>query len=800
MQWRVLIMLTVVLAIAPLTAAPRALLAQNATDVCVDAEEAAFLTLINTYRLANGLQPLALGQSLTAGADVHSQDMAANNFLGHTGSNGSTFSQRLADAGYSNPNTAGENVFAGDPTAAGAFAWWQNSPPHNAGMLNPDAVAIGIARAHNPNSTFQWYWTTTFGLSPDAAACMSEAQPAAPAGAGDDENQTPPLPNPQENAAAAEGEQPAAGQTPADAANAGEQPTAQPAAAQGDQPTGGGDQSAAQPTPAQEGAPSAGGDQPAVQPTAVQTESAGTSEEEPAMQPTAAQGDTAAPAADCGDAEELALLALINDFRAQNGLPPLALGPALSAGADLLSQDMAANDFLGFTGSNGSTTAQRLAAAGHPDPNSAGDYVFAGDPTGAGAFAWWQSNAGTSADMLNPANIAIGIARAHNPNSTFQWYWTMTLGRTAEAATCAGPAAPAQPAAGDATATPTPDSAAAPADGEQPAAGQTPAEAAGDQPTSQPTPTQDAAQPTAAQPPAADAGSDQPTSQPTAADAGTSDEQPAAQPTAAQDAGAVTQTETPGDQGAAAPTAAAGGQGAVCADAEEMALLTLINDYRAQNGAPPLQLGPALTAGADAHSQDMATNDFLGHTGSNGSNFVQRLVAAGYPEAAAAGENVFAGDPTALGAFNSWKASPGHNAAMLNPNLVAIGIARANNPDSTGKWYWTTTFGTEAEATACAGTAAPEATTADEAGPTPTPEGATAEDDGQNGGGTGEAPTADNGDDGEQQGVDSDSDGLTDGDEASFGTDPALVDTDGDGVGDGDEVLLGTDPLDPESV
>jgi len=42
---------------------------------------------------------------------------------------------------------------------------------------------------------------------------------------------------------------------------------------------------------------------------------------------------------------------------------------------------------------------------------------------------------------------------------------------------------------------------------------------------------------------------------------------------------------------------------------------------------------------------------------------------------------------------------------------------------------------------------------------------------------------------------DSDGDGLTDTEEAGWGTNPALFDTDGDGMGDGDEVVAGSNPL-----
>ncbi len=49
-------------------------------------------------------------------------------------------------------------------------------------------------------------------------------------------------------------------------------------------------------------------------------------------------------------------------------------------------------------------------------------------------------------------------------------------------------------------------------------------------------------------------------------------------------------------------------------------------------------------------------------------------------------------------------------------------------------------------------------------------------------------------------GLDSDQDGLTDSEEALYGTDPNKVDTDGDGLADRDEVrVFKTDPLNPDT-
>jgi len=48
--------------------------------------------------------------------------------------------------------------------------------------------------------------------------------------------------------------------------------------------------------------------------------------------------------------------------------------------------------------------------------------------------------------------------------------------------------------------------------------------------------------------------------------------------------------------------------------------------------------------------------------------------------------------------------------------------------------------------------------------------------------------------------LDNDGDGLTDAEEAFYGSDPGLIDSDGDGISDGDEVYRhATDPFDPDS-
>ena len=119
----------------------------TAAAIVLDPEEQAFLTLINNYRAANGVGPLAISSKLQDAARWMSQDMAASNYFGHTDSLGRDSFQRLTDFGYTYNIWKGENLAAGVAAAQAAFDLWGGSPGHNANILNPNYVVIGIARA-----------------------------------------------------------------------------------------------------------------------------------------------------------------------------------------------------------------------------------------------------------------------------------------------------------------------------------------------------------------------------------------------------------------------------------------------------------------------------------------------------------------------------------------------------------------------------------------------------------------------------------------------------------------------------
>lgn len=128
----------------------------------------------------------------------------------------------------------------------------------------------------------------------------------------------------------------------------------------------------------------------------------------------------------------------------------------------------------------------------------------------------------------------------------------------------------------------------------------------------------------------------------------------------------------------------------------EARVVELTNNFRAQNGLPPLTVNVQLTATAETHSQNMAVQDFFSHTGLNGSQPSDRVKASGY-NYTFVGENIGAGYSTPEEAVQGWLNSPGHRANILNPNYQEIGIGYYYLENDTGNenWnhYWTQVFG-----------------------------------------------------------------------------------------------------------
>jgi uncharacterized protein YkwD len=122
----------------------------------------------------------------------------------------------------------------------------------------------------------------------------------------------------------------------------------------------------------------------------------------------------------------------------------------------------------------------------------------------------------------------------------------------------------------------------------------------------------------------------------------------------------------------------------------ERSLLCLTNIYRVANGAGPLAMDPILRTTARAYSEDMHNRNFFNHFGGPGCDDAQatahtggcnypwdRAMASGFPSDQVS-ENIARGFlPTPDDVFSGFRNSPGHNANMLDPAWVTVGMGIA---------------------------------------------------------------------------------------------------------------------------
>lgn len=121
----------------------------------------ALLAQINDVRTQVGLPPLTIAAELMAAAQAHSIDMATSGQISHTGSDGRGAPQRMRDAGYQ-WQRCGENIAVAFATAAQVLAFWMNSAPHRANLLDPGMHEIGIGYVAQ-EAGYGHYWTVALG-------------------------------------------------------------------------------------------------------------------------------------------------------------------------------------------------------------------------------------------------------------------------------------------------------------------------------------------------------------------------------------------------------------------------------------------------------------------------------------------------------------------------------------------------------------------------------------------------------------------------------------------------------------
>lgn len=102
------------------------------------------VTLINQKR--GGLPALSVNAQLTEAARRESRDNSKRGSVGdcsHTGTDGSNFTSRAKDAGYSG-FAHGETIGCGHQSAQAIVDAWWNSPGHHAILTNGEITMIGV--------------------------------------------------------------------------------------------------------------------------------------------------------------------------------------------------------------------------------------------------------------------------------------------------------------------------------------------------------------------------------------------------------------------------------------------------------------------------------------------------------------------------------------------------------------------------------------------------------------------------------------------------------------------------------
>lgn len=130
-------------------------------------------------------------------------------------------------------------------------------------------------------------------------------------------------------------------------------------------------------------------------------------------------------------------------------------------------------------------------------------------------------------------------------------------------------------------------------------------------------------------------------------------------------------------------------------------MLSRVNEARGQarqcgdqhfEAAEPLTWNCTLEAAAEAHSRDMAENDYFSHTGPDGVGIQQRVSNRDYVWRAV-GENIAAGQMSIAVVVDGWLESPGHCRHIMQDVFTEMGMAKVDpdpkDSESTYSSYWT---------------------------------------------------------------------------------------------------------------
>ncbi len=140
------------------------------TDVDTDVLEDQVLQLVNLERAAHGLAPVVLNAKLNGIAADYACLMIAESFFSHKDPITGRGPGERAIAGKYRFYAVGENLAAGQETAAEVMKLWMESPSHREIILDPKWKEIGLAVRRG--GEYGTYWVQEFG---DPATMATQA-------------------------------------------------------------------------------------------------------------------------------------------------------------------------------------------------------------------------------------------------------------------------------------------------------------------------------------------------------------------------------------------------------------------------------------------------------------------------------------------------------------------------------------------------------------------------------------------------------------------------------------------------
>ncbi len=118
---------------------------------------------------------------------------------------------------------------------------------------------------------------------------------------------------------------------------------------------------------------------------------------------------------------------LINAYRVENGLKPVALNTQLTNAAKLHSRDLAKWDRISHFGSDGTNPWDRVKRSGY-NAKLAAENVGTGQVSFEEVLKGWKASAGHNKNLLLADAEHMGIALVHERGTEFKTFWTLVIG------------------------------------------------------------------------------------------------------------------------------------------------------------------------------------------------------------------------------------------------------------------------------------------------------------------------------------------------------------------------------------